>query len=95
MITEKLILIRLTPESINKINIGIKNEVSVAVLNPNNAITAIINPKNIDPESPANILAGLKLWTKNPKVEPNITKVNTQSKLSLPWIAAIIPMVKK
>ena len=40
---------------------GIINEVRVNVLNPNRAIIDIIYPKNILPESPINILAGLKL----------------------------------
>ena len=79
---------------IAKTSNGINKDVIVTFLNPRRAITAIINPKNMEPESPAKMVAGLKLWTKNPKVEPNITKVKTQSKLSLPWIAAIIPMVK-
>ena len=46
---------------IANINNGIIKDVIVTFLNPNKAITEIINPINIDPESPANILAGLKL----------------------------------
>ena len=64
-------------------------------LNPSKVITAIINPKNIEPESPINILAGLKLWSKNPKVEPNIINVSTTDNPILPWRYAIIPIVKK
>ena len=55
----------------------------------------IINPKNIEPESPINILAGLKLWTKNPKLEPNIIKVSKNAKSSLHLHAASTPMNKK
>ncbi|MEI3507902.1 MAG: hypothetical protein V8R01_02015 [Bacilli bacterium] len=43
---------------IAKIRRGIINEVNVTFLNPNKEITAIINPINIEPESPANIVAG-------------------------------------
>ena len=34
------------------------------------AMTAIIKPKNVDPASPKNIEAGLKLYFKNPKHDP-------------------------
>ena len=37
---------------------GIIIDEVMIVLNPKRVITAIINPKNIDPESPINILAG-------------------------------------
>ena len=53
-------------------------------LNPNKVITDIINPKNIDPVSPINILAGLKLCFKNPSVLPSIINVITTVKSSLP-----------
>ena len=43
---------------IANINIGTTNDVNVTFLNPNRAITEIIYPKNILPESPINILAG-------------------------------------
>ena len=36
--------------------------------------------KNIDPESPMNILAGWKLYNRNPRVAPIIIKVNDASK---------------
>ena len=46
---------------INNMSIGIRNDVNVAVLNPKSDITATINPKNILPVSPINIVVGLKL----------------------------------
>ena len=73
---------------------GIINDVIVTFLNPNKAITAIINPMKLEPQSPANIVAGLKLYTKNPKVDPNIVKASTKSNPVFPWIIAIIPTVK-
>ena len=80
---------------IAKIRSGIIIEVIVTFLNPKSAIIAIINPKNIEPLSPINILAGLKLYTRNPKVDPSIINVNTKSSPADPPIVAIIPIVKK
>ena len=40
------------------IKIGTKNEINAVVLKPKRHIVAIINPWNILPESPENILAG-------------------------------------
>ena len=57
-----------------KFIIGIIIDVTVATLYPKSAITAIIKPKNILPVSPINILAGGKLWNKNPNVLPSIIK---------------------
>ena len=48
------------------------------------------------PESPINILAGLKLCHKKPKVLPNIINVsNISNPLALLITRAIIPIVKK
>ena len=81
---------------INNIKIGIRNDVSVAVLNPNNDITATINPKNILPVSPIKMLAGLKLYFKNPRVDPNIMRQSINPKLSvLPNNMEIIIIVIK
>ena len=75
---------------------GTKNDINAGPLNSSNVITAIINPINVAP-SPANIFAllnGLKLWTKNPKVEPNIISVNIITRLpNLPWKKPIIAIV--
>ena len=40
---------------------GITIDDIITLLKPNNVIIEIINPRNMDPESPMNILAGLKL----------------------------------
>ena len=80
---------------IASINRGIIKEVRVTLLKPSKAITAIMKPMNREPESPAKMLAGWKLWTKNPKTEPNIIKVKIKSKPVFPIIIAIIPIVAK
>ena len=56
-------------------HIGTSKVVKVTFLNPKRAIIEIIYPRNILPESPINIFAGLKLWHKKPKVAPNMMKV--------------------
>ena len=80
---------------IARIKTGIISDVRVTLLKPSRAITAIMNPMNNDPESPAKIDAGWKLWTKKPKTEPSMIKVKTNSRPSLPIIMEIIPMVAK
>ena len=49
----------------------------------------------MDPESPANILAGGKLCTRKPNTEPNIMKAMIKSNPKWPCKVAIIPIVKK
>ena len=73
---------------------GTINDVKVTFLKPNNAITAIMNPIKLDPQSPANIDAGWKLYIKNPNVAPNIVNAIIKSNPVLPCIIAIIPIVK-
>ena len=81
---------------IASINTGITKEVSVVILKPKSDITAIINPKNVLPESPINILAGGKLLTKNPQVAPSIIKDKIISNPPILFIYnAIIEIVKK
>ena len=81
---------------IASINTGITKDVRVVILNPKSDITAIINPKNVLPESPINILAGGKLLTKNPKVAPSIIKDKIISNPPILFIYnAIIEIVKK
>ena len=71
-------------------------DVNVIFLNPSNAITAIMYPRNILPESPINIFAGGKLCTKYPRVLPSIIKVNdTSNPFELLRRSPIIPTVKK
>ena len=65
---------------------GAKIDVITVVLNPNKDITEITYPINMAPESPAKILAGLKLWNKKPKVLPNIIKAKVNSSpVNLSW----------
>ena len=55
-----------------------------------------MKPKNKAPESPANILAGWKLWTKNPKVLPSMIKASVNSSpVVLPWKKQITIIVRK
>ena len=78
------------------INAGITNDVIVTVLNPSNIITLIITPKNVEPVSPINILAGGKLCTKKPSVDPNIIRERIMSNPpNLFNMIAIIAIVKK
>lgn len=75
------------------IDIGTKKEINAGPLNSSKVITAIINPIKVA-QSPAKILAGLKLCSKNPKVDPNIIRVKTITKLPyLPWKKPIIAIV--
>ena len=77
------------------IDIGTKNDINAGPLNSSNVIIAIINPRNVA-QSPANILAGLKLCNKNPKVEPSISNVKIITRLPyLPWKNPIIAIVVK
>ncbi len=79
-----------------KIITGTINDVKVTFLKPNKEIIAIIKPRNMEPVSPRKILAGWKLYSKKPSVDPSIIKLKTTSKPSvLPIIKAIIPIVKK
>ena len=64
----------------NKISRGTIKDVTVAALNPKRDITAIINPRNVLPVSPIKIDAGLKLYTRKPRVAPNIIKHRVTSK---------------
>ena len=55
-----------------------------------------MNPKNIEPISPINILAGLKLNIKKPRHAPSIINVSVISKLPILCIInAITPIVVK
>ena len=63
-----------------KIETGIKNEIRAGPLNSNSVITAIMKPIYVA-QSPAKILAGLKLCSKKPNVEPSIINVNNITKL--------------
>ena len=64
----------------NKISSGTIREVTVAALKPKSDITAIMIPKNVLPVSPIKMDAGLKLYTRNPKVAHSIIKQNVTSK---------------
>ena len=57
---------------IDKIKSGTNKEVIIADLKPTTEIIPIINPKKTDPVSPKKVLAGLKLYLKNPKDDPSI-----------------------
>ena len=72
---------------------GTKNDIKAGPLNSSNVIIEIINPMNVA-QSPAKIVAGLKLCSKNPNVEPNIISVNVITKLPyLAWKNPIMAIV--
>lgn len=80
---------------ITSTHIGIIIEDAKAVLNPKRVMTDMINPKNIEPVSPINILAGWKLWIRKPAVDPNIIKAIMNARLLIPLKYEIMAIVKK
>lgn len=53
-------------------------------------ITAKLNPKKLEPTSPTNVLAGLKLNGKNPTIPPARAVINIIDNIDEPFVANII-----
>mgnify|MGYP003489307284 CR=1 FL=1 len=70
--------------------IGIIKEITVTFLNPIRDRTEIMNPRNMAPVSPINILAGKKLYFKNPNVLPANTRAISATNIS-PILKTAIP----
>ena len=75
------------PKTIN----GAINTITVYVFaTPKIDITAKLNPKKLEPTSPTNVLAGLKLNGKNPTIPPARAVINIIDNIDEPFVANII-----
>ena len=54
----------------NRMMIGKPRVMNAVVLKPNKAMQAIMKPMKRAPQSPTNILAGWKLYGRNPAIAP-------------------------